>query len=330
MLKDIYENYLRTGQVLPFFDYEFSANWQQELEDVSNLKKITNSSVILKSNSGKKYQFSDNFYEISTIIEDKIRGEGRHIYLSSSVHSNYSPYDFRVIDNERINNVIFNPNYDPSIIKLADYISQFEKPNLIANSFVWLALTTNPLKNLLKATWTNIDYDLFAKGQFNDQMIDWNTGGNFYTCSHNQKHFLPIFLIKDGKSNNLLNLADGFVECDDKWTFKERVLCSCGKYRIDFDFISHQSINLLIDRQIINQLKSNYANLQFYECEPNRLRIFFSVNGEFMDEDILNKLGNVIFYKDLSFYYGRKHYNFLKNANPYILPIKPISISKIF
>ena len=42
------------------------------------------------------------------------------------------------------------------------------------------------------------DYDAFFNRQgllVNDNMVDWLTGLNFYTCEFNTRHFLPIFLL---------------------------------------------------------------------------------------------------------------------------------------
>lgn len=114
-------------------------------------------------------------------------------------------------------------------------------------------------------------YNIF----FNDQMINWETGVNFYTCRNGHKHFLPIFVYHQYQSTNLLNLCNtSMVETDDFVSIEPTIIkCQCGVNRLRIDFIGHCKNcpvingNAFIDLSIAESLTSNAINLQFVQNE---------------------------------------------------------------
>lgn len=114
----------------------------------------------------------------------------------------------------------------------------------------------------------------------NDQMVDWRSGLNFYTCEKGNKHVLQIYIEKEGLTRNLLNVASNWVPKSDKFEIKNYFLCPCGKLAANLEFIPHYQ-NMIIDRHgeyfyepdIVKQLKGTYKTLQFYQ-DPADSRIF--------------------------------------------------------
>ena len=150
-------------------------------------------------------------------------------------------------------------------------------------------------ENKIKVVST--DWEPFFNHPFviNDQMINWVTMVNFYTCKYNTKHFLPLFLIENNSIINLLNLANKKeLPIDDKVIInKQRQLCQCGKYYLPFNMISH--INCAIntpngyfnDVNIANSLVSTYYNLQFIQKSKFNIDILFTASNSFKDKDFL-------------------------------------------
>lgn len=192
----------------------------------------------------------------------------------------------------------------------------------------WLLVSTSPeIMDSLKSckpfikSLINEDWELWVKSnirrQFyvNDQMIDWKSGLNFYTCEYNTKHFLPIFHFNKGHAVNLLNLKMSYVKLTDSWqlTGNEKI-CKCGRKYIPFEFISHCKNNLPINKNIIEGFESSYSNLQF--LKGNQIKVFYSCLGDFKDKDLIEKnVDRAVFVPNKRFYVGRKRYNFWIEGN---------------
>jgi hypothetical protein len=139
--------------------------------------------------------------------------------------------------------------------------------------------------------FANIDSSLLKRYNWsniflNDQMIDWKSGLNFYTCKYNAKHFLPIFgITKKNQIINLLNLKSLIYSDDDYFRLKDMVKCKCGKSALKFEFLSHHKNYLQkIDLDIANQLTSKYKYFQFIE-NSNNIDFYYDLIGEMTDND---------------------------------------------
>lgn len=140
---------------------------------------------------------------------------------------------------------------------------------------------------------TSTDWEPFYdrrkfKCKVNDQMIDWKSGINFYTCRSGQYHFLPIFVQNKDKCFNLLNFNNkNGSTTDDFFELGNRVLCNCGKTRMEFKFIPHWKkcpvINgkIFYDLSIVQKLEQQLYNIQFLQKEPEKITVVYSArNGE--------------------------------------------------
>ncbi len=143
---------------------------------------------------------------------------------------------------------------------------------------------------------------------FNDQMINWKTGVNFYNCSAGHRHFLPIFLHHEGQCHNLLNIIN---RMDTKFGFEDDdlfrqtgpfELCECGKRRCQSDLLPH-SHNFLTGKDyndlmtLRNSLASRYRWIQFVEREGIEV-LYETSERDMSSEDrdlILEKLPEATF-----------------------------------
>lgn len=218
-----------------------------------------------------------------------------------------------------------------------DYIINFVFPNLsslpphqpasfAATPLTWLLFSTNPeFDTLINGNLVNMDWELFVKDDFhqkhqyiNDQMIDWYTGLNFYTCPAGYKHTLPIFCQNGDGCTNLLNMSveEGMQACDDHFAITGVRDCACGKQSLVFEFRSHAKNYLDLDRGILNKLKCRYTNWQVLEVEGKVKKFFYITKDDFdmIDKPVIEAYLNsdVIFCPDSSFLVGRKSYSFWK------------------
>jgi hypothetical protein len=178
---------------------------------------------------------------------------------------------------------------------------QYGKFMLLGQPSKYLHLLTHPefaslmTENSDKFTMISSDWEpLFPKRfWFNNQMINWVTMANFYTCRHNTLHSLPLFLKTDTALINLLNFATKRENrIDDLVSFGERRLCQCGKWYLPFKMVPHvsyavgQNGEYHHNTDLADSLKSAYYMLQFVQV-GNKLDVLYSHQGEFRDEDLL-------------------------------------------
>lgn len=216
------------------------------------------------------------------------------------------------------------------------------KVSLTAKPNTWLLLGTDPavqedfesylpyLKSLINEDWEPwLHSSVKKKFVFNNQMIDWFTGVNFYTCSFGTKHFLPIFFVNGTTSTNLLNQSIDESRMSDQWEIAgERQFCECGKYYIPFRFTSHARNYLPIDRRLIEGLQSGYNNLQFLR-QGDHTSVLYACSTPFYDREYIASIlygKNFSFHADSHFYIGRKKYNFWQDNRP--IDFLPFSIAK--
>jgi len=329
------------------FEYDFSN--LDELEEISLLKKkyLCNSvkATQLESNGSSKtnkfYKFHPLFPVWRECIENKLRGHNT-IQLVAP-HSGCVPkiivYDIfcSSIDYLCYLSIERSDNGLKEFIEIVRSKSETGIINLSGMSDVWFraSMGADTIEYLLECginSIINFDWELFVKSEFkhkfqiNDQMIDWKTGLNFYTCKFGKKHFLPIFHIIENKISNLLNLYFDSEVCTDYFKIiGERRKCSCGKFYYLFDFKSHYKNYLDIDRNIINKLQSRYLGLQFIQIKDILYVLHSPINDNTLDINILKEeLSDykLVFLKDHSCWVGRKIFNFWKdddlNVNGFI------------
>ena len=144
-------------------------------------------------------------------------------------------------------------------------LSQQEFREFLINSQLTSAMSTN---------WEAFYRRPPSSIHFNDNMINWTTGMNFYTCLYNTKHFLPTFIPTPNGIVNLINLTRPAVwPVDDLMIIEpETKKCICGRHYQPFAFIPHinRSIRsatneIVYDLGLANRLRSHYLNLQFIQ-----------------------------------------------------------------
>lgn len=158
-----------------------------------------------------------------------------------------------------------------------------------------------------------------------DQMINWQTGSNFYHCSYGKLHSLSIM---SNEKTNLLNGYDHCINSDDVFLLYERSLCECGRAYCDLNFIPHRNNQIVKDGTIIrpfilaSMIDANYLNLQF-ELKHETIYVYYKTAHDSSDRDIthdkevfhafFNQYGfDVKFIQDAVYMVGQKYPAFWK------------------
>lgn len=121
----------------------------------------------------------------------------------------------------------------------------------------------------------SFDFDPFYDdrafgGTVNDQMVNWKSGVNFYTCKEGTKHFIPIWYRDGNRYYNLLNLSDkNGIEVDDSIELGNLQKCKCGRTYLDLRFIPHinNCPNMGYAPTLARSLVNAYFNMQFYQSD---------------------------------------------------------------
>jgi len=183
-----------------------------------------------------------------------------------------------------------NPkSFDQFLSRLNEICKDYEKFNLLAWPYTFLNILGNPKftdfidnnKNSIESVINSDCEPVFKKKNLqknnipiNDQMIDWSTGLNFYTCKYNKKHILPIFYTDLEKKQriNLLNLQDVQMEFADLFKIINFQKCECGKISCNFDFYPHYNNQILKptggifqNLDLAEKLNGNYCFLQIHQ-----------------------------------------------------------------
>jgi hypothetical protein len=130
---------------------------------------------------------------------------------------------------------------------------------------------------------------------FNDNMVNWSTCMNFYTCVTGVKHFLPIFVPMVDGVVNLLNLSGPAVcPVDDLMVLEGSVRsCRCGRKYLPFSFVP-QVRNAIrgVDGEVVftpelaGLLLGRYMNLQFVQ-RGGVVDVLYILVGGVLDEEII-------------------------------------------
>jgi len=288
--------------------------------DELNIYPKHNSNDFLKSNTGKKYNFSPR--EIIKKIEYKLRYQfpfentifiwdqqrsrtvstQKHVIVGNDCHSS----DFRQSIIENLSDKTYIYGYAHSLNQLANdeelLIECDSKISGFCNTDVPCFVKSNNLNKL--------------KIHLNDQMIDWKSGINFYTCKYNKKHFLPTFSIGKNEYKNIINLTDYVSKKEDYIKINPNVIkCECGRERCEFEFIPHYKnfldgfdYNELMDLR--NKLISKFRWIQFIQIKKI-IHVYYeiNINSNLQNEDIdiINEIFNEpVFLKGKFFKVGLK------------------------
>ena len=168
-----------------------------------------------------------------------------------------------------------------------------------------------------------------------DQMINWQTGLNYYTCQHGGTHILPLF------TNDLRNALNAYANkalapplCDDLFCLKKIKYCRCGKMAYELKYIPHIHNQIKKDGVIIrpfeiaNKLISCYYSLQF-EQNNNDITVHYvtkdnnSQDLEMIYEHFKQYNFNVILSKNTIFKVGQKLPAFWNGQNIIVSEVYP-------
>lgn len=334
-------------------DYDFSsyhedmrmvhAMWREAkcVGDVATLKSGGSSTGMRR-----KYEFGPNFFLARLLVEGFLRLNHRKTLLVAVARgpvrpaltedSNTPQYDFQIIGNwSEVDHVGFL--FD-SIRSISD---KFGPVNLCALPCVWLGLTCNPdfcylsSENSAKINaFVNTDSTpCFRRPscRVRDQMVDWGSGVNFYTCESGKRHFLPMFFAPSSdRACNLLNLKRSSRNCDDLVGLGQQSEdCSCGQPRINMDFIPHRKNfprdangSFLDFGSLFDDAPDHTDWLQLYQTDGGENSLFYSCfKGDPNLDDLLlylrgAGLGKTEVVRSRYFSVGNKKPIFWRSGNP--------------
>lgn len=323
---------------------------------------LTNDNTTLVSNGstyncGTRYQFGPHTAFWIHTIERRLRGSGimvgigcpnqfDSVLLPEKYHkynriTNHPQFDFEYTCELR--------NSPKHVINILYNIFRESGPiNLVAHPHIWLYMFSNrQYRELLsEAHWIksiiNTDSDMFFRTdgmpfKFNNQMINWKTGVNFYTCEYGSTHSLPTF--NNDRAINLLNQNPSSYN-DDKLIIHDIAWCKCGKQKLISTFIPHKNNQIVIDNviyrplQLVSELQSNYLNLQFHQIN-NFIDVYYSTSNRSMqhhDKEVIKyyfRKFKLRFYQSSLFYIGRKIPTFWKGNGLCVIEDKTHKIKPI-
>jgi len=304
---------------------EIKRHWCFHVPNVSHIK--SNGSTGLTNST---YQIGPNFDFWCPVVEQYLRNYRvlvRLVHGNRSTNGCYFERPFHA-KNQLGQHCLFLDVANPSnVAQLGDFLKRLRDENstgitLCAKPTTWLLLSTDEetldmFRELDADSLVNEDWEPWVSERFlnsfrfNDQMIDWKTGLNFYTCHQGTKHFLPIFNLGEGACENLLNAARGKEPLSDLWVFEgEPEWCACGRPFRRFRYQSHHAHNPPIHRGVINDLRAGYVNLQYIVCNGVCNIMYSSLRQA--ERDILAGATDlpVVFREDQCVYIGDKKYNF--------------------
>lgn len=127
----------------------------------------------------------------------------------------------------------------------------------------------------------------------NDQMINWKSGLNFFTCDHGSRHSIRnLWASKGGRYFNLMNLSCSGIEIDDVITFGS---CECGRpFAVD-KFLPHYKYLPKVNGDILYdlglaKLAGPFLGLQFI-TNGDRLEAHYISKKQLDFTAINNKIG---------------------------------------
>ena len=183
---------------------------------------------------------------------------------------------------------------------LIDNLRKVGQFGLFSEPNNWLYLLSQPefreflvdsqLTSAMSTSWEAFYKKPPPNTHFNDNMINWSTGMNFYTCPQGTKHFLPTFvpITRGGTPYGIVNLINLSVPAiwpvDDLMTISPEIKkCTCGRNYRPFTFIPHidntiisSSGKPIFDLGLADQLQGSYLNLQFVQYKQKIYVLYIS------------------------------------------------------
>ena len=295
-------------------DYDFSS-YHEDMRRVfamhSQAKCMGDTCILTSggSSNGSRthYFFGPNFHEVKFSLEGFLRmSENKTLLIAKSEGLN-TPRLF-----EEPN----PPQYDLQVVgdwAMADHIeflfdtvealySDFGPINLCALPCLWLGLTCDPrfvertsLNSHKINALVNTDNIACFRGvscPVRDQMFDWRSGVNFYTCGRGRRHFLPVFLCSSPSScHSLINMKRTSGRCDDVVSIDlSPAGCPCGLPSAFMEFVPHErnypvdSAGARLNPQTIVDALPDYADwFQLLQKEDGSFGVFFHAQREKVD-----------------------------------------------
>lgn len=298
-------------------------------------------------NCGTRYKFGPHpMFWIQT-IERELRGSGTMVAIGcpSQFSNTITQHKYKPVDNHPQFDVDYSceirtPRKTMNI--LHGIFCEYGQLNLVAHPHVWLYIFSNDeYRGLLSESKIiksiiNTDSDMFFRTdgmpfKFNNQMINWKTGVNFYTCDYNNIHSLPTF--NNDRAINLLNQNYSNHNNDDELKLSNIIeWCQCGKQMFKSTFIPHKNNQIMLNGEpyrpliLINELQCNYSNLQFHQTE-NSIDVYYSTRSNMSqhDREVIKhyfRQFKLRFYRNSLFYIGRKVPAFWRGENLCIIENK--------
>ena len=160
-----------------------------------------------------------------------------------------------------------------------------------------------------------------------DQMINWQTGFNYYICQYKNTHILPLFTIDLRNAlNAYANKTASPPPYDDLIQFCKSSNCRCGKIAYNLKYIPHIKNQIKKDGMIIrpfdiaNNLSSCYYNLQFEQKNNDIIVHYVSKDNNSQDlemicEYFIQYQFNVVLSNNTIFKVGQKQPAFWNGEN---------------
>lgn len=331
-LVNAYKQYYRNQTVKAFedlfkcmVDYDFHS-YHDEVRKVYAMWRETRclgeSKSLLSSGSSagvrRKYDFGPNFQLVRLMVEGFLRMSRYKTLLVAyskglkfplfTEDRNPPQYDFQIVGDWSARDHV-----DCMFDQIEKLFSEFGPINICALPCVWLGLTCSPYFSTMSAesrhrvnAFVNTDSTpCFRRPSCptRDQMVDWGSGVNFYTCSSGERHFLPMFFSPEPtRSCNLINIKKPSRPCDDLVILGDRVeSCSCGLPKIRLDFVPHRN-NFPVDSfgrfvdfgPLFEALPDHTDWLQIHQKEHGQSTLYYSCRGVHPDlGDLLSVLGRI-------------------------------------
>lgn len=305
------QNLLRLYNGIVWYDFQ---NYKTLLEFVNTLVPANPfESITLTSNTRRTYQVGPNGYVLLPLIEDFLRYKNHFQHELDNLF-----IDENIGDVPRSRYYYENQFGEKSFLSKNLYDHYDTLKTLTQDKYIkGYAHALNqiqPVGNYL----VNLDVPCFVKKTdtfVNDQMINWKSGVNFWTCRSGFKHFLPIFYTGHDYYTNLLNFNKIKIKFDDKFEIKSDFFkCSCGKFRCEFDFTPHAN-DFFPNKKyqellgLADHLKTEYRLIQFIG-HPNTTQVFYkSRHGDIHPDDIKlfkDEFGHITLMDDQYFFVGHK------------------------
>lgn len=299
---------------------------EHDYNDISELAEIRKSiapqlqlaDTYLSSNgstgSVRLFTFGPNSRFWLTTIEDhiKYRPQSKFVGLHPSILVSTAEFNFtkhacapeNTIPTQYV--VAIQLHRSGAINYLIEQLQRIRNSTIFSTPVNWLYLLSEPnFRNFLESSsasgmstnWEGFYRNPPANFHLNDNMVNWTTGMNFYTCPYGTRHYLPTFVVTVDGIVNLLNLAGpAILPVDDAMDISPNTCeCQCGRTYRPFTFIPH--INQCIrsatgepiyDLQLANQLKSKYLNLQFIQ-EDQTIHVLYITTDHPQDMPFLTE-----------------------------------------